>query len=62
MSQTRQSQWTQRISRLQTLKDCFAARSRYDRAYKAHLAIQHVYERWADEVFAAARWPSTAHP
>ncbi len=55
MSQTRQSQWTQRIARLQTLKDRFAARSCYDRAYKAHLAIQHVYERWADEVFAAAR-------
>jgi hypothetical protein len=55
MSQARQSQWTQRISRLQALKDRFAARNHYDRAYKAHLAIQHVYERWADEVFAAAQ-------
>jgi hypothetical protein len=55
MTQTRLSQWAQRIARLQALKDRFAARSRYDRAYKAHLAIQHVYERWADEVFAAAR-------
>jgi hypothetical protein len=27
---------------------------RYDRAFKAHLILQHVDERWADEVFANA--------
>ncbi len=55
MSQSRQTQWTQRIIRLQVLKDNFMRRSRYDRAYRAHCAIQHVYERWADEVFSGVR-------
>ncbi len=55
MSQSRQTQWSQRISRLQALKEHFTSRSSYDRAYKAHLAIQHVYDRWAGEVFASAR-------
>ena len=55
MTQDRQAQWSHRISRLQALRDRFTGQSSYDRAYKVHLTIQHVYERWADEVFAAAR-------
>ncbi|HEX2552149.1 MAG TPA: hypothetical protein VHL98_00510 [Microvirga sp.] len=55
MSQDRQSQWSRRIARLQAMRERFAGRSRYDRADRAHRAIQHVYERWADEVFAAVR-------
>ena len=55
MSQNRQSQWSRRLARLQDLKVHFARRSSYDRAYRAHLLIQQVYERWADEVFASAR-------
>ena len=54
MSQDRQSQWSRRLARLQDLKERYTGRQRYDRAYRAHRAIQHVYERWADEVFAAA--------
>ncbi len=54
MSQTRQTQWNQRLARLRALKDRYTDRSNHDRAYKAHLAMQRVYERWADEVFAAA--------
>ncbi len=55
MSRDRQTQWTQRITRLQALRDSFTSRCSYDRAYKAHLAIQHVYDRWASEMFAVAR-------
>jgi hypothetical protein len=51
MSRQRQTQWTHRLERLHGLRDRFAAANRYDRAYKAHLTIQHVYDRWADEVF-----------
>ena len=54
MSPVRQDQWTQRISRLRALKDRFTSQTSFDRAAQAHRAIQHVYERWADEVFAAA--------
>ena len=28
---------------------------RYERAYKVYLVIQHLYDRWADEVFRAQR-------
>ena len=55
MSHQRQAQWTHRLQRLQALRDRFTGSGRYDRAYKAYLAVQHVYERWADEVFASAR-------
>ena len=55
MSSKRQAQWTYRLERLHALRARFTGTSRYDRAYKAYLAIQHVYDRWADEVFAAAR-------
>ncbi len=51
MSRERQTQWTHRLERLHGLRDRFAAANRYDRAYKAHLTIRHVYDRWADEVF-----------
>lgn len=44
-----------RIVRLQALRNRFARTGRYDRAYKAYRVLQDVYDRWADEVFAAAR-------
>ncbi len=53
MSHQRQAQWTHRLQLLQALRDRLTGAGRYDRAYKAHLIVQHVYERWADEVFAA---------
>ena len=55
MSQERQAQWTQRLDRLRSLRERLVAARRYDRAYKVYLAIQHVYDRWADEVFRAQR-------
>ena len=55
MSQERRAQWGFRLERLQSLKQGFASANRYDRAYKAHLAVQRLYERWADEVFSGAR-------
>ena len=55
MSPERQAQWTHRLERLRDLRERFARASRYERAYKASLAIQRLYDRWADEVFAGAR-------
>ncbi len=60
MSHQRQAQWTHRLDRLHALRDRFMAAHRYDRAYKVYLVIQHVYDRWADEVFCAQR--STGGP
>jgi hypothetical protein len=53
MSHDRHAQWTSRLDRLKALRERFASVGRYDRAYKTYLAVQHAYERWADEVFAA---------
>jgi hypothetical protein len=55
MSQCRQTQWTLRITRLLALRDSFTSQRRYDRAYKAHMVIQRVYDQWADEVFAHSK-------
>ncbi len=55
MSQHRQTQWIRRLDRLHTLRDRFVETSRYDRAHQAYLAIQNVYDRWANEVFAGQR-------
>jgi hypothetical protein len=55
MSHERQEQWSHRLDRLRGLQECFVAARRYDRAYKVHLAIQQVYDRWAGEVFRAHR-------
>ena len=55
MSHERQAQWTHRLDRLHTLRDRFVAAHRYARAYKVYLTIQHVYDRWADEVFRTQR-------
>lgn len=55
MSHQRQVQWTYRLQLIQALRERFTGSGRYDRAYKAHLVAQHVYDRWAHEVFAAAR-------
>ena len=52
MSRQRQEQWYRRIQQIQAMRDRFTALGRYDRAYKAHLIIQHAYDLWADEVFA----------
>lgn len=55
MSHQRQTQWSHRLQQLQVLRERYMGAGQYDRAYKAHLAAQHVYERWADEVFAVPR-------
>ncbi len=55
MSQCRQTQWALRITRLQALRDSFTSQRRYDRAYKAHMVIQRVYDQWADEVFSHSK-------
>ncbi|GEO18878.1 hypothetical protein [Microvirga aerophila] len=51
MSHERQAQWTHRLERLHALRERLTAANHYDRAYKAYLTIQHVYDRWADEMF-----------
>jgi hypothetical protein len=55
MSRERQAQWTHRLQHLEALRERFTGAGRYDRAYKAYRVAQHVYDRWAHEVFAAAR-------
>ena len=55
MSRDRQAQWAHRLKRLQVLREQFTWAHRYDRAYKAYQVVQRLYDRWADEVFAAAR-------
>ncbi len=55
MSHQRQEQWTHRLDRLRGLRERFVAARRYDRAYKVYLVIQHLYDRWADEVFRTRR-------
>ena len=54
VSRERQAQWTHRLERLHALRERLTEAHRYDRAYKAYLAVQHVYDRWADEMFGAA--------
>jgi len=55
MSRERQAQWTHRLQHLEALRERFTGAGRYDRAYKAYRVAQYVYDRWAHEVFAAAR-------
>ena len=55
MSHERQAQWSHRLDRLRALRERFLSAHRYDRAYKVYLTIQHVYDRWADEVFSGPR-------
>jgi hypothetical protein len=55
MSHERRAQWTQRLERLYALRERFTASHRYDRAYETYLTIQHVYDRWADEMFCSHR-------
>ncbi len=55
MSHERQAQWAHRLEHLNALRDRFTSAGRYERAYKAHLIAQLVYDRWADEVFASCR-------
>jgi hypothetical protein len=55
MSPERQTQWTRRLERLHALRERFTATHHYDRAYEAYLAIQQVYDRWADEIFGSHR-------
>jgi len=55
MSRERQAQWTHRLERLHTLKELFTAAHQYDRAYETYLIIQHVYDRWAGEMFCSPR-------
>ena len=55
MSHDRQEQWRHRLDHLHSLRDRFVIAHRYDRAYKVYLVIQHLYDRWADEVFSTRR-------
>ena len=55
MSHQRQAQWNYRLQRIQALAARLRRAGQYDRAYEAYLMAQHLYDRWADEVFAAAR-------
>jgi len=55
MSHHRQAQWSHRLQHLQALQARFARAGQYERAYKAYVVAQHVYDLWADEVFSAAR-------
>jgi hypothetical protein len=51
MSAERKTQWTHRLEHLHALRERFTAARQYDRAYETYLAIQHVYDLWADEMF-----------
>jgi hypothetical protein len=42
--------WTTRIETLRGLRNHFAASERYERANRAHQALQRAYNRWAHEV------------
>ena len=53
MPEHRQSQWTHRLARLRALRERFTSAGQYDRAQRAYIAVQHAYERWANEVFRA---------
>jgi hypothetical protein len=55
MLHERQAQLAHRIQQVQAMRTRFAESGQYQRAYKAHLLVNRVYDRWADEVFAAAR-------
>ncbi len=55
MSDQRHQQWSRRLDRLHGLRERLARAGRYDRAEKAYLTIQQVYDRWAEEIFAARR-------
>jgi hypothetical protein len=55
MSHERQAQWTHRLERLHALRERFTAAHYYVRAYDTYLIIQHVYDRWADEMFRSPR-------
>lgn len=55
MSHDRQAQWTHRLERLHALRERYTAARHYERAYETYLIIQHVYDRWADEVFRSTR-------
>jgi hypothetical protein len=55
MSRERQAQWTRRLERLHALREYLTAAYRYDRAYETYIIIQHVYDRWADEMFSSPR-------
>jgi len=51
MSRERQVQWTSRLERLHALRERLMTAHHHDRAYEAYLIIQHVYDRWAAEMF-----------
>jgi hypothetical protein len=55
MSRERQAQWTRRLEWLHALREQLTAAHRHDRAYETYLIIQHVYDRWADEMFCSPR-------
>jgi hypothetical protein len=58
MSQDRRTQWSTRLDHLQALREQFISSGRYDRAYRAYLMAQRLYERWADEMFRQQNSPA----
>ena len=55
MSRERQVQGGHRLEHLRALRERFTISRQYDRALRAYIVVQHLYDRWADEVFAAAQ-------
>src|SRR4051812_22013280 len=55
MSHERQAQFANRLQQVKALRRHLAGAGQYERAYRADLLIQRLYERWADEMFEAAR-------
>jgi hypothetical protein len=55
MSRERQAQWTRRLERLHALREQLTTAHCFDRAYDTYIIIQHVYDRWADEMFHSPR-------
>src|SRR3954469_24794730 len=49
------STFAHRLQQVKALRRYLAEAGQYERAYRADLLIQRLYERWADEMFAAAR-------
>jgi len=53
MSHERQAQWSHRLERLRALRERFAGAHHDGRAYETYLIIQHVHDRWGDEMFCS---------
>jgi hypothetical protein len=50
MAHERQAQFALRLQEVKALRRYLAGAGQYERAYRADLLIQRLYERWADEI------------